>query len=190
MTAQDPQKTKKMNLDEEIDQLDQDGQVGEGPEEQSTSSGDHEDCAKHIAELQEQLRKAQEDERRAFADYQNVTRRAQEDRSKLIKLAAKDVVMSILLPLDHLHLAKEQLKDHGLDMVYQQFQQALAGQGVQEIDAIGQPFDELKMEVIDKRPVNDPIQVNVVIGVTQRGYTLHGEVIRHARVVIGVKDRE
>jgi len=40
--------------------------------------------------------------------------------------------------------------------------------------------------VIDKRPVNDPIQENIVIGVTQRGYTLHGDVIRHARVVIGV----
>jgi len=180
----DPQKAKKMNLDND-DLPDQDGQVGESPEAQATSS-DQADCEKQITELKEQLRKAEEDERRAFADYQNVVRRAQEDRSKLMKMAAKDAVMVMLLPLDHLHLAKEQLKDHGLDMVYQQFQLALAGQGIQEIEAIGQPFDEDKMEVIDKRPVNDPIQENIVIGVTQRGYTLHGDVIRHARVVIGV----
>jgi|GEM_PF-677056 len=184
MTKPQDQKADKMNLE---DQIDQDDQVGPEEEPEATfQAGDHDDCQKEIAQLQEAVRKAQEDERRAFADYQNVVRRAQEEKSKIIKFAAKDVVMSVLLPLDHLHLAKEQLKDHGLDMVYQQFQMALQGQGVQEIEAMGQPFDEEKMEVIDKRPVNDPIQENVVIGVTQRGYTLHGEVIRHARVVIGV----
>jgi molecular chaperone GrpE len=177
MTPQDQHdsKAKKMSLEE-----DQQSAEAMQPEDS------HQDCAKQIAELQEKLRKAEEDERRAYADYQNVTRRAQEERSKIVKLAAKDVVLALLLPLDHLNLAKEQLKDHGLTMVYQQFQQALLGQGVQEIDAMGQPFDEQKMEVIDKRPVTDPLQENVVIGVTQRGYTLHGEVIRHARVVIGV----
>lgn len=140
-----------------------------------------------LAELTAALARAEESERRALADYQNVVRRSQEDRLKLAKLAARDVVLAILLPLDHLHLATEQLKDHGLQMVYQQFQQALLSQGVQEIDALGQPFDEQKMEVVDKRVVTDPLQDHVVVGVTQRGYTLHGEVIRHARVIIGVQ---
>jgi molecular chaperone GrpE len=146
-----------------------------------------------IEELRDQLqkaqdaqRKAEESERRSLADYQNVVRRSQEDRLRTVKLAGRDMVMAVLLPLDHLHLAKEQLKDRGLDMVYQQFQQALQSQGVQEIDALGQPFDEHKMEVIDKREVHDPVQNNVVVGVTQRGYTMNGDVIRHAKVVIGV----
>lgn len=170
-------KKKKLDLHEEQEMLDE--------LEQSEES----DCAELEAEvekLQEEVQKAQDEARRALADYQNVVRRSQEERSKIVKLAAKDVVLAILLPLDHLNLAKEQLKDHGLNMVYQQFQQALLSQGAQEIDAMGQPFDENKMEVVDKRPVTDPLQENVVIGVTQRGYTLHGEVIRHARVVIGV----
>lgn len=184
MTQTDDKKVKKVRLNGDDVVQDQDETI-----DQAENQDEHEedcDCHQQIEELQAQLKKAQEDERRAFADYQNVVRRAQEEKSKIIKLAAKDVVMAMLLPLDHLNLAKEQLKDHGLTMVYQQFQQALQGQGVQEIDAMGQPFDENKMEVIDKQPVDDPIKENMVVGVTQRGYTLHGEVIRHARVVIGV----
>jgi molecular chaperone GrpE len=146
-----------------------------------------------IEELEAALRaakdaqtKAEDGEHRALADYQNVVRRSQEDKLRMAKLAARDMVNAILLPLDHLNLAKEQLKDAGLNMVHQQFIQALLSQGVQEVDALGQPFNEHKMEVIDKRPVSDKVQDNVVIAVTQRGYTMNGEVIRHAKVVIGV----
>ncbi len=153
-----------------------------------TQSKELEELKKKIEEAQTALQAAQENERRALADYQNLVRRSQEERVKLMKLAAKDAILAILLPLDHLNLAKEQLNDRGLNMVYQQFQQALQGQGVQEIEAIGQPFDEHKMEVVDKHPVNDPLQHNIVIRVTQRGYTLHGEVIQHAKVVIGIKN--
>lgn len=141
-----------------------------------------------IEELEAALAAAKEGERRALADYQNIVRRSQEEKVKLMKLAGQDVVSALLLPLDHLNLAKEQLKDQGLTMVHQQFLQALHSQGVQEIEAIGHPFDESKMEVIDKRPVGDPLQHNIVVGVTQRGYIMNGEVIRYAKVVIGVHE--
>jgi molecular chaperone GrpE len=134
--------------------------------------------------------KAEESERRALADYQNVVRRSQEEKSKITKLAGVDMVQAILLPLDHLYLAKEQLKDQGLNMVHQQFINALQSQGVQEVEALGHPFNEQKMEVIDKRPVTDPVQNNIVVAVTQRGYTMNGDVIRHAKVVIGVMNEE
>ena len=148
---------------------------------------------KKVEELEAALRAAKEaqtqaedGERRALADYQNIVRRSQEDKLRIIKLAARDMVNAILLPLDHLNLAKEQLKDQGLNMVHQQFIQALLSQGVQEVDALSQPFKEHTMEVIDKRPVSDKLQDNVVLAVTQRGYTMNGEIIRHAKVVIGV----
>jgi molecular chaperone GrpE len=143
-----------------------------------------------IKELEVELELAQDAKARALADYQNVVRRSQEEKARIIKLAARDVVQAILLPIDHLNLAKEQLKDQGINMIYQQFLQALSGQGVQEIEAVGHPFDEQKMEVVDKRPVTDPLQNNVVVGVIQRGYTMHGEVIRHAKVVIGELNKE
>lgn len=183
MKKSDDTKHKKLDLNEEQKLA---AEQADAELDESTDEAEGSDLETQVAQLQEQLRAAEESARRALADYNNVVRRSQEERSKLVKMAAKDVILAVLLPLDHLHLAKEQFKDPGLNMVYQQFQQALLSQGAQEIDALGQPFDEDKMEVVDKRPVTDPLQENVVIGVTQRGYTLHGEVIRHARVVIGV----
>jgi molecular chaperone GrpE len=153
-----------------------------------------EQLQKEFAELQEKLKTveesahlAQENEKRAVADYQNLMRRTQEEKIKMIKFASRSVVESILQPLEHLFLAKEQLKDKGLEMVYQQFQTALKDEGLEEISVLGKEFDPQMMEVVDKQLVEDQKQVNKVIKVLQRGYTLNGEVIRHAKVIIGVK---
>ncbi len=138
-----------------------------------------------VAKLQEQLAQAQESERRAIADYKNLVRRTQEDRVKMAKLAALSVIESILQPLEHLYLAQEQLKDKGLQMVYQQFIEALRSEGVEEIDVMGKEFDPHAMEVVEKQAVDDEKQVGKIVKVLSRGYRLNNEVIRHAKVVVG-----
>lgn len=140
---------------------------------------------KEVEELLRQLDEAKDKERRALADYHNLQRRTQEDRLKMVKLAAGSVMESILQPLEHLFLAKEHLQDSGLQMVYQQFQDALRGEGLEEIDALGKEFDPQTMEVVEKQAVDDHKQVGKVVKVTSRGYRLNGEVIRHAKVIVG-----
>ncbi len=141
-----------------------------------------------ILRLEEELQKARLSEVRAMADYQNLVRRTQEERIKMVKFASRDVIESILQPLDHLFLAQAQLKDKGLDMVAQQFQRSLQEQGLEEIECVGKDFDPATMEVVDKQPVEDQKQVGKVVKVAKRGYTLNGEVIEHAKVVIGTKE--
>ncbi len=138
-----------------------------------------------VETLQAKLQAAHNSELRAQADYQNLQRRTIEDRNKMARLAAKEILENILQPLDHLLLAKNQLKDKGLDMVWQQFQQVLSDQGLDEIEVMGKKFDPETMEVIDKVKVEDKKQVEKVVKVTQPGYRLNGEVIRHAKVVVG-----
>ncbi len=141
--------------------------------------------AADLEQLEQSLQKARESELRAMADYHNLVRRTQDDRLKMVKLAGRSVIESILQPLEHLYLAKEQLNDQGLNMVYQQFTQALEAEGLEEIKCLGKDFDPVTMEVVDKQKVEDQKQVGKVVKVVQRGYRLNGEVIRHARVVIG-----
>ncbi len=140
-----------------------------------------------VADLEAQIKNLQEQQRRAQADYQNLHRRTQDDRAKMAKMASLSVIESILQPLDHLILAKDQLKDKGLDMVVMQFQQALAGEGLEEIDVMGKKFDSATMEVIDKVEVKDKKDLEKVMKVVSRGYRLNGEVIRHAKVVVGAE---
>jgi molecular chaperone GrpE len=137
-----------------------------------------------VARLTEELAQARAAERRAVADYQNLLRRTQEERVKMMKFAGRDVIESILQPLEHLFLAKEQLKDQGLNMVYQQFQQALRSEGLEEIECLGKEFDPQTMEAISYQKA-EAAMVSKVALVSQRGYKLNGEVIRPAKVIIG-----
>ena len=134
-----------------------------------------------LAELEE----ARAKEQRALADYQNLVRRTREERSKLAKMAGRDFVESLIQPLEHLSLAAEQINNPGIDMVVAELKQALAAHGLQEIEVLGKNFDVNTMEVVERVGEGD-----VVVKVVKRGYMLNGEVIQHAKVVVGSKGEE
>lgn len=136
--------------------------------------------------LQDQIVQAQDAERRARADYQNLVRRTQQERQQLIKLATKSLVSDLVQPVEHLSLAAAQLNDKGLDMVVHQFWQVLENHGLQEINPIDQDFDLETMEAVDT--LEDVTEEDSVVkSVVKRGYRLNGEVIQHAKVVLGKK---
>lgn len=138
------------------------------------------------AALQDELDQAKDAERRARADYQNLVRRTQQERQQLIKLATKSLVSDLVQPVEHLSLAAEQVNDKGLSMVVNQFWQVLENHGLQEINPVGQDFDIETMEAVD---TEDKVseEDSVVKSVVKRGYRLNGEVIQHAKVVVGKK---
>ncbi len=132
-----------------------------------------------IQELQLLLANSLEREKRVLADYQNLQRRSQEERMVFIKMANKDFCQVLLQPLGHLSLAAANLKDRGLDMVIEQFWKELQNFGLMEIEALGQKFDLKTMEVVDKKGEGEK-----VIEVVRKGFTLNGEVIQHAQVIL------
>ena len=129
--------------------------------------------------LQKQLADSLEREKRALADYQNLVKRNQEDRLKLIRLANKDLIETLLTPLEHLNLAAEQLDDQGLNMVVRDFWQVLEEAGLEEIYPKGEKFDLATMEVVEKKGEGDRVSK-----VVRRGYRLNGQVIQHAKVIV------
>jgi molecular chaperone GrpE len=133
-----------------------------------------------IQELETKVQQAEDQKNRALADYQNLLRRTQEERVRTAKLATQSLVADLIQPLDHLALAAAQLNDTGLNMVVGQFWQALNDNGLQELNPMGQNFDPLTMEVVEKQGEGE-----TVIKVLAKGYTLNGEVIRVAKVVVG-----
>ncbi len=153
-----------------------------------------------VEELQNQLQACKEQVFRAQADYQNLVRRNQQERANLIKLATQDVIEALLQPLDHLEMAAQQIDDAGLNMVVHQFHQVLSQFGVEEITCVGQEFNVELMEAVesnhdqgqnrnDKKGNKDgntsrDVETMRVSKVTQKGYQLHGKVIRHAKVIV------
>lgn len=128
-----------------------------------------------------QLTICQERERRAQADYQNLLRRTQEEKARLIALANADLLHELLQPLDHLEMAAQQLQDNGLQMVVAQFAATLSQFGLEKIEVMNQPFSVETMEVVDRQTEAGETVVKVVAP----GYRLNGQVIRHAKVIVG-----
>lgn len=156
------------------------------PQPQNPEDSQISELQDQINVLQEQLILAQEKERRAFADYQNLIRRTQEEKSKLIRMAGASVIESILQPLDHLSMASAQINDPGLNMVVDQLQKALAEHGLEEIEVLGKDFDLNTMEVVeDKSSDSSDVKAKKVVSVVKKGYRLNGEIIAHAKVILG-----
>lgn len=135
---------------------------------------------KEVEQLQQRVAELEEAVKRTQADYHNMMRRHQEQSQRQAKMAGAEIVRALIQPLSHLELAAKQLNDKGLDMVVQQFWQQLNSEGVEKAGAVGDQFNPLTMEAISRQGEGE-----TVIAVSQPGYTVHGEVIQPAKVVVG-----
>jgi molecular chaperone GrpE len=143
-----------------------------------------EQLEQELAQLHDALTQAQEKERRAIADYHNLQRRTQSDAARLAKFASKELMAELVQPLEHLSMAAAQLQDKGLQLVIEQFWQVLSDNGLREYNPLDEQFTVETMEAVEREGDG-----NTVIKVLRPGYLLHGEVIQHAKVVVGSKTK-
>lgn len=134
----------------------------------------------------EQLSELEAKWKRALADYQNLEKRTAAEKNQFIKFANITLIIKLLTILDNLERAYTHVKDQGLEMVLNQFRQVLKEEGVEEIQAAGKDFDPQHMECVDKKVG----QNNKVVEMIQKGYTVHGQVVRPAKVVVGSQSEE
>lgn len=134
-----------------------------------------------VVQLQSQVKDLYGKWCRAMADYQNLEKRTKEDRQELTKFLNAALIEKLLAVKDDLERAAAHLKDTGIDMIIAKFNQVMAGEGVQEINAQGQAFDPQVMnceEMVDGSP-------NLVVSVSEKGYRIHGRLLRPAKVKVG-----
>lgn len=176
-------KSKNKSVDENLDQefdldIDQD-EIDQDEKTQELESEMIEIKKQELDDLIKQLEFAQNKEQRSLADYQNLVRRTQEERIKLIKLAAKTFVEDLINPLANLSLASQQLNDVGLNMVISQLWQVLEANGLKKLECLNKNFDIETMEVVDKGEKGEK-----VIKIVKDGFSLNGEVVQHAKVIL------
>jgi molecular chaperone GrpE len=70
-------------------------------------------------------------------------------------------------------------------LIYNKLKRTLEQKGLEEIKAMGEPFNTDEHEALTQIPAPDESQKDKVIDVVQKGYKLNGKVIRYARVVVG-----
>lgn len=140
-----------------------------------------EEYANSLELLKNKATEYEEKYKRVLADYRNLETRMTADRVQYMKMANRWLIEALLEPLDFMEKATEHIDDKGLKMVTQRFYQVLGDEGLVEIDAMGKPFDEKTMEAVDTSEGED----GVVTKVVSKGFMLHDQVIRHAKVIVG-----
>ena len=129
---------------------------------------------------------------RLEADFDNFRRRTQQEKVEIQALAAVRVVTDLLPVLDNLERgldAAEKTQDFngllaGLQLVYRGFKEILNREGLQKIEALGQPFDPNLHEAILSVPAASGQEDNRIVQELQKGYKLRDKVIRPSRVAV------
>ena len=125
---------------------------------------------------------------RQMAEFDNYKKRTAKEKEELYQYAKSDCVETILGVIDNFERALDtQCSDEnfkkGVEMIFHQFQNTLEKLGVEEIKALGEPFDPQLHNAVSKVE-DENFGENTVCQVYQKGYKVGDKVIRHAMVVV------
>ncbi|MHA7879880.1 MAG: nucleotide exchange factor GrpE [Saccharospirillum sp.] len=148
-----------------------------------------------VAELEQARAEAQANEDRylrAEAEMANVRRRVEKDVENAHKFGQEKLVKELLDVVDNLErtLAAidtdssdvEPLKE-GVDMTLKGLLGTFAKFNIEAIDPEGEPFDPQRHQAMSMVE-NPEVEPNTVIAVMQKGYSLHGRLVRPAMVMV------
>ena len=164
-----------------------------------TSVASQESTLDQFEELKAKAAKAEESwERllRATADFENFKKRAARERQDAIKFANESLLRKMIAVLDNFDMALAAARDNqnnsaeslttGINMIHQQFKNALTEAGVEEIDAAGKAFDPNWHEAVAQEETVE-LPEGQVLRQHRIGYKLRDRLIRPASVVVAKK---
>jgi molecular chaperone GrpE len=149
-----------------------------------------------LSELKERAAKADENwERllRTSADFDNFKKRAAREKQEAIKYANESLLQKLVSVLEHLDMALAaaqgaapeagQSLQAGVGMICQQFKNVLAEAGLEELDALGKPFDPNLHEALSQQETPD-VPEGQVVQQLRKGYRFRDRLLRPASVVV------
>lgn len=142
-------------------------------------------------ELEKALAEAEENKRKWYAvtaEYENYRRRTQNQAAQRYQEGRNDVIASLFPVGDNLERALQSCADEntkqGLQMVLAAFKKVLEGEGVEEVDPVGQPFNADTMEAIMAVPAAEGEESGIVKQAYVKGYKKGEKVLRYAQVIV------
>lgn len=156
------------------------------------------DLSEDVAKLKADLASAEEKAKqnwdlvlRTKADAENLVRRAERNAENSAKFAVERLCGELLEVLDgldqglQLNLESDEAKKvaEGMELTQRKLLSVLEKFGVKAIEAQGQPFNPDLHEAMVAQE-NADVAPDTVLMVLQKGYTLHGRLLRPARVIV------
>lgn len=162
------------------------------PTDENIPAGDTAPDASGPDPVMAQLAEVQERYVRLYADFENFKKRATRERDEVRRATTESVLGRLLPVLDTFEMAMqaaalpntnlESLKA-GVSMIQGQLRNTVADYGVEEIDAIGKPFDPALHEALSQQESADTAEGHV-ISQNRKGYRMKDRLLRPAAVVV------
>ena len=126
---------------------------------------------------------------RMAAEYENYRKRSTREADQKFNDGVSHAVNQIIPILDTLDMAAnapttDENYKKGVLMTLDKAAKALDALHVEEIEALGKPFDPNFMNAVQQIPAPDGQESGTVITVYQKGYKLGDKIVRHATVVV------
>jgi molecular chaperone GrpE len=161
--------------------------------EEVSEEDKNKDSKEELEKLQQQYNELNDSFLRLNAEFDNFRKRTIKEKAEIIKSGGERVLNNIITLVDDferaltaLHLSQD--KDamlEGMDLIYSRFITFLKQNGVDEIEAVGLPFNSDTFEAVTTVPVQDESQKGIIIDCIQKGYRLNDKIIRFPKVVVG-----
>lgn len=143
-----------------------------------------------VEQLQADMERFRDLAMRTQADFENYRKRTIRDKEDAIKYANASLFEKLIPVLDNFELGLQAARAEGsqgvligFEMVAKQFQEFLASNGVEPIEAEGQPFDPNFHEAMGNE-ASDTVPEGIVIRQLRKGYKLRDRLIRPATVFV------
>jgi len=167
--------------------------TNESADENNAEQDPLEQAAAKLAECEETTQRAKDDLLRVQAEMQNVRRRAEQDVEKAHKYGQEKFSIELLAVVDNLERSLEVASNNedetvkaiyeGVNLTLKSFLDCFTKFNIEAVDPLGEPFDPQLHQAMSIQE-NAECEPNTVIAVMQKGYTLHGRVIRPAMVMV------
>lgn len=153
------------------------------------------DAAELMKQLETCQKKVQENwdlALRSRAELDNLQKRAVRDVEQAHKFALENFSKSLFPVVDSLERGLEvsvgneeavQNLRHGMELTLKLLLDSLAKFHVEQLNPVNQSFDPALHEALTAQP-SDSVPANTVITVVQKGYVLHGRLLRPAQVIV------
>ncbi|MDG6263401.1 nucleotide exchange factor GrpE [Glaesserella parasuis] len=152
-----------------------------------------EEAIARVQELEAYIAEADKREQdiqlRARAEVENIRRRAEQDVEKAHKFALEKFSKEMLTVVDNLERGLQALEGvdesvkSGIELTHKGLVSTLNNFGIEAVGVVGEAFNPELHQAISMQPA-EGIEANHISVVLQKGYTLHGRVIRPAMVMV------
>lgn len=137
---------------------------------------------------------------RLQADFDNYRKRTAEERAQIVASATSSLVQHLLPVLDAFELSLSHAKTDdvqtlrqvvtGMGYIQQQLVSVLQHSGLEPMVSDGQKYDPYKHQALESVPASEDVPADHVAATRQKGYLLHGKVLRTAKVVVAKEEGE